>query len=200
MASNGMSSPTSTFIYALHRSKPIALASWVGYWLLYAYSNCMVTYYRFDVTQFLREYNLTNLIYVHDYRNFIDAYYSGIIWYVTPHLELTLLYGPVIFSVILSTLFSLNMAMLRISLGRALRRNVLPGGLGIIPILFGGGCCSVPIGTALLGSLMPLSISIFLADFPYLTNLFMSAIMLTSLLFLWQRIKSLMPEEDGKFA
>ncbi len=78
----------------------------------------------------------------------LGLYNSGIIWYPNGHLQANLVYGPFIFSLVLATLFSLNMVLVVFSLrfSRFSRRTGPVGLLALVPALFSGGCCSVPIG------------------------------------------------------
>ena len=86
--------------------KIVALVSALAYWLLYAYSSGMFQYYySIDITPYLKEDGLPNPQFFSP-SNLASLYYSGVIWYPTPHLELVFFLGQTFFSIRLSVLFS----------------------------------------------------------------------------------------------
>lgn len=138
-------------------------ASAVSYWFLYAFSAGVVFYYSYDLTPLLSQLSAAGVpnphYIVYATRGFMGFYYSGVVWFPTNHLQLNLLFGPTLFSILLSVLFGLNMALLGYSFSsRSKTRTLgLNGLVGIIPTLFTGGCCTLPFGTILLSYFFPLA-------------------------------------------
>jgi len=174
------------------RFKALAVAGWVGYWLLYAISGGTLFYYSTDLTPFLNTFQtLSNPYFLKDYSSFFGFYNSGMIWYPNGHLQVNLFYGPTFFSLILSTFFSLNITLTVFSIRFAhIRRG--PGSVGVlalIPALFSGGCCSVPLGLALVGVFAPtVGLTTLVYDYPYLVNLAFVVVMLLSLIYVGRRL------------
>lgn len=159
------------------KGKLILVASAVAYWVLYSFSAGVIFYYSFDLAPLLKSAGVPNHYYViYTTGGLMGVYYSGMVWFPTNHLQLNLLFGPTFFSVLLSLLFGLNMVLLGYSLSVKAKSarginglvGVAPAGLnglvgilnsfvGIIPALFSGGCCALPLGTIILSSLFPLS-------------------------------------------
>ncbi len=136
----------------------MALLSAIAYWLLYGYSAGLFFYYSFDVTQYMREEGIPNPSFGLDLSGLSGFYNSGLIWYPSGHLALILFIGPVIFSIVLSVLFALSIVLISYNIRlqcRIRKSGGLVGFLGIIPAIFKGGCCSVPLATLLLGSVVP---------------------------------------------
>jgi hypothetical protein len=171
--------------------KAVALVSGLGYWLLYAFSGGMIFYYQTDITPLLVASPAPNPYFLNDFSSFFGFYNSGMIWYPNGYLQVNLLYGPLIFSAILSTLFSLNTALTLFSLRFAhFQRRVGPAGfLALVPALFSGGCCSVPFGLALVGLFAPtVGLTTLVYDYPYLINLAFLILMVASLIFVGRRL------------
>jgi hypothetical protein len=173
--------------------KLFALGADIAYWLLYAYSSGIFLYYSPDITPYLNRDGLPNPQFLPP-SNLAGLYDSGVIWYPTGHLELILFLGPTFFSVLLSILFSLSIILLIYSLrfGRFSKRashGSFLGLFGMIPAIFSGGCCAVPVATLLFGSILPSSL-LFNFEFedPLLLNLVIVILMLSSILYTAKRI------------
>jgi hypothetical protein len=168
-----------------------ATISALAYWLLYGYSSGMFFYYSFDVTASLKESGMTNPYFIST-TNLAGVYYDGVVWFPTSHLQFDFLLGPTFFSVLLSSLFSLSILLLVYSFrfkGLSKKRQGFMGLFGMMPAIFSGGCCAVPIGTVLLGPIVPLTA---LADFefgnPFLMNLLIALLMLSSIIYVARKI------------
>lgn len=139
-------------------SKYKALALLVGglYWLVYALSSGMVFYYRSDVTALLASSGVPNPYFVISLGSFENFYLSGVVWYPSGHFQLNLLIGPTFFSFLLSSLFALSVVLLAygVRLRGVPRRPGIAGFAAVIPAIFSGGCCSAPLGLALLGTFL----------------------------------------------
>jgi hypothetical protein len=173
------------------------LASSFTYWLLYSFSSGLFTYYSFDLAPLLKSASVPNPNFFVYTQSLTDFYDSGMVWYPTNHFQVNLLFGPTAFSLILSGLFGLNIALFAFGLRRdAFRRrngSIGPTGsfsslLGLLPALFSGGCCSVPFGVLLLGSFLPSAgLSVFVYSYPWLTNAVAATAMLVSVLYISKR-------------
>ncbi len=173
--------------------KAFAVAGWLGYWLLYAFSGGMFFYYSSDITPLLQTSQVPNPYFL----NF-GFYNSGMVWYPNGHLQVNLLYGPFIFSLILSTLFSLNLVLTLFSMRFAhFSRRAGPAGfLALIPALFSGGCCSVPLGLSLIGIFAPtVGLTTLVYQYPYVINLAFVSVMLFSLVYVARRLRPLSPRQ-----
>ncbi len=171
--------------------KVSAVAGWLGYWLLYAFSGGMFFYYSSDITALLKASSVSNPYFLNYFSSFYRFYNSGMIWYPNGHLQVNLLYGPLIFSLILSTLFSLNVVMMVFSVRFThIGRGAGPVGiLALIPALFSGGCCSVPFGLALIGMFAPTAgLTTLVYNYPYLTNITFVILMFLSLILVSRRL------------
>ncbi len=177
--------------------KAIALGSWLGYWFLYAFSGGMIFYYSTDLASFLSTFRtLSNPYFLKDFSSFFGFYNSGVIWYPNGHLQVNLLYGPLLFSLVLSTLFSLTIVLTVFGIRfNQIRRGAGPlGAVSLVPALFSGGCCSVPLGLAFLGILIPgiftptLGITTLVYGHPYVINLAFGIVMLLSLIYTGRRL------------
>jgi hypothetical protein len=180
------------FVLKRKSFKLIAVASWAGYWLLYAYSGGILLYSAIDITPILSNYQIPNPHLINNFQSLLDAYYSGLIWYPSGHFQVSFLYGPTLFSALLSTLFSLNVVVTLAAVRFVgLTKNVgLTGSLGVIAVLFSGGCCTVPLGIAILGTLAPtLGVVTFLVDYPFLTNLFFAFLLILSLIYMGRKLQ-----------
>jgi hypothetical protein len=179
-------------ILGSRKFKALAVAGWLGYWLLYAFSIGMFFYYSSDITSLLKTSPvLPNPYFLKDFSSFFGFYNSGMIWYPNGHLQVNLLYGPLIFSVVLSTLFSLNIVLTVFSIRftHLSRGSGSVGVLALIPALFSGGCCSVPFGLALIGIFAPtVGLTTLVYDYPYLINLAFVILMLLSLFYVGRRL------------
>jgi hypothetical protein len=188
-------------VLGIRRFRIVATASWFGYWFLYSISSGMFFYYPFDVTPLLQKYQVANPAFVNYFSGFFGFYDSGIIWYPDGHLQVNLIYGPFAFSLVLATLFSLNIAFALFSLTfvQIKRAAVSVGALALIPALFSGGCCSVPLGVALFGVLAPASGLFTLAyDYSYAVDFAVALLMLSSLVFLGKKVARCCCAPTGK--
>ncbi len=161
----------------------VALASAVAYWFLYAVSSGTLQYYGMDLTALLRTSQVPNPYYFVEWNNFLNFYDSGMVWYSTGHLQLNLLFGPTFFSILLSVLFALNFLLIVYSLrAQGVRKGTgISGLVGMVPALFSGGCCSVPLGMSLFGSLLPsTALFSFAFNYVYLTNTSVALLMWVS--------------------
>ena len=171
--------------------KMAALLSALVYWLVYAYSSGMFQYYSFDMTPYLKEDGLPNPQFFPP-GNLAGLYSSGIIWYPTSHLELVFFFGQTFFSILLSSLFSVSILLLVYSFGfkgLGKKQQGFVGLFGMIPAIFSGGCCAVPIATLLLGSIVPSTVlaNIEFGD-PLLLNLLIVILMLSSIYYTARKI------------
>src|SRR5487761_295171 len=176
--------------------KAAALLSAVGYWLLYGYSTGMYFYYSFDVTQYLKASGTTNPYFIGPVSlgDLQAVYNSGVVWIPTSHLQLNLLLGPTLFSILLSILFSMSILLMIYSFrfkGMNRKRQGVTGVVGVIPAIFSSGCCAVPVATLLLGSIVPSTVltNIEFGD-PLLLNLLIVILMLSSVYYTARKIKS----------
>jgi hypothetical protein len=188
-------------ILGSRKFKILAVASWLGYWLLYAISGGMFFYYSFDLAPLLKTSAVPNPYFFNIFVNFISFYDSGMIWFPTAHLQVNLLYGPTFFSIILSTLFSLNIVLTVFSIRftRFSRRTGPAGLLALIPAFFSGGCCSVPFGLALIGLFAPtVGLTTLVYDYPYLINLAFFFLMFFSLVYVSRRVVRLYNPSSGR--
>jgi len=171
---------------ALKSSKYKVLALLVGgaYWVVYAISSGMIFYYQTDVTSLLASSPVPNPYFVTSFRSFTDFYLSGIVWYPTGHLQLNLLIGPTFFSFLMSSLFALSAVLLIYSIPlRTMQRGPRLGGLtAVIPAIFSGGCCSVPLGLSLVGTLLPsTALFSFVYDYAFAINALVALMVYVSL-------------------
>ncbi len=175
--------------------KVLAVVGWLGYWLLYAFSGGMFFYYpNFDLTPYIK--GLPNPEFVSN-----GPYFSGFLWWPNGHLQVNLLYGPFIFSLILSTLFSLNLVLTLFSIRFAhFSKGAGPAGiLALIPALFTGGCCSVPFGLSLIGILAPtVGLTTLVYEYPHVINLAFVFVMLFSLVYVARRVVRITTNPLGK--
>lgn len=170
------------------------------YWLVFAFSSGILVYYWEDVSSLVKASNIPNPLFYLNFSNLESFYYSGIVWYPSGHLEIVLAFGPLIFSVILSLLFSLNIGTIvysfkfvRRSTGK--RSTGFSSLLGLIPALFSAGCCSVPVGFLIIGSFVPLvglrPILYFFYAYPALINTFFSFLLVVTLYYALRRMAKL---------
>lgn len=80
------------------RNRLVFVASSTGYWVLYAFSVGMMSYYSSDLAPFLGSDGFSSRYFVSYPQSFYCLYDSGIIWVPTNHLQLELLYGPSLYS------------------------------------------------------------------------------------------------------
>jgi hypothetical protein len=175
--------------------KIVAFVSAIAYWLLYAYSAGMFFYYSFDVTQYIREEGIPNPSFGLDLSSLSGFYNSGLVWYPTGHLALILFMGPMIFSIVLSVLFALSIVLIAYNIrlqGRIRKSGGLVGFLGIIPAIFTGGCCSVPLATLLLGSIVPSTVLLNIEfDNPFLLNFLTVLLMVSAVIYTARKANAL---------
>lgn len=175
--------------------KIVALLSAVGYWLAYGYSTGMYFYYSFNITQGLQASGMTNPYFIPPF-NLAGLYDMGFVWFPTSNLQLDFLLGPTFFSIFLSILFSSSVILLIYSFrfqGLNKKSQGVMGLFGMIPAIFSGGCCAVPIATILLGSIVPSSIllNIEFGD-PLLLNLLIVLLILFSIFYTAKKISKVM--------
>lgn len=174
--------------------KAVASLSGIAYWLIYGYSTGMYFYYSFDATQYLKASGMTNPYFIppSSFGDLTALYDSGVVWFPTSHLQFNFLFGQTFFSALLSILFSLSILLLLYSFrfkGLSKKGQGLAGIFGIVPALFSGGCCAVPVATLLLGSIVPSSV-LFNFEFgdPLLMNLVIVILMLSSIMYTSKKI------------
>lgn len=199
-----ISSQKSSSVFALLRQimsrstkyKALAFLSAVGYWLVYGYSTGIYFYYTFDATQYLSASGTTNPYFIPPVSlgDLAAVYDSGLVWFPTSHLQLNLLLGPTFFSILLAVLFSTSILLLTFSIrltGVNRKQQGLAGLFGVIPAIFSGGCCAVPIATLVLGSIVPSTVlaNIEFGD-PLLLNLLIVILMLSSIYYTAWKINS----------
>jgi len=121
------------------------------YWLLYSFSSGIIQYPPSMINPVLFFHN--------PYFAAGDFYSSGLIWLPVKNLQINLLAGPTLISVLLSILFGLNIVLGSYILrARAANRKLgLAGVVGLAPTLFSSGiaCCSAPFGALVLSALVP---------------------------------------------
>lgn len=171
------------------KNKFILLISLVSYWLLYAFSSGMIFYYPEDVSELLVRSGASSFYSYISLRSILDIYFSGVVWFPNGHIQLNILLGPLIFSIILSLLFSLQIVvsifLFRNSPHRLRLGSGSTGLLGLVPALFSGGCCSVPIGVILLGGLSSsMGLLTLIYDYPYVTNSLFSILTFVALAYM----------------
>jgi hypothetical protein len=178
----------------------IFIASAAGYWLLYALSTGIIAYFSYNALSQVLAAGGTNPVVV----NFLaywqypaNVYESGLLWFVTPHVMLSILIGPVFFSTVLSLLFGTNMLIF----GSIARRGAGSGrrgfiGLtGLIPAVFSGSCCYAPLGLIAIVSIFNLSLSqsgaLYALSYTYqiLDNVAITLLMLLSSLYSYGKLR-----------
>lgn len=173
------------------RYRAILSATGLAYWLLYGFSFGMLQYYSRDLTELLKTSPVPNPFLYTDFRTLTGLYNSGIIWFPNGHFEMVFLLGPSIFSVLLSILFGLNITLLSQSwrIGGLKMKRGVTGFLGIIPALFSGGCCTIPLGTVLLASILPsTTLNTFAFNYAFSTNFLVGLLMLASIIYTKSKI------------
>ena len=171
--------------------KVLMAGSWLGYWLLYMVSGGMFFYYSFDILPLLQKYQVPNPSFLNYFSGLLGLYNSGMIWFPNGHLQVNIVYGPFVFSLILATLFSLNMVLtvFGLRLSHVARRTGPVGLLALVPALFSGGCCSVPVGLALVGVFAPAAgLFTLVYDYSYLVNLAFAILMVLVLLYVGRKV------------
>lgn len=177
------------------------LASLAGYWLLYALSTGIITYFSYNALSQVISAGGTNPIVL----NFLaywqypaNIYESGLLWFVTPNLMLSLLIGPLFFSTVLSLLFGVNMLIF----AGLIRRRGSAGRSGVaslasvIPAVFSGSCCYAPFGLIAAVSLFHLSLSqtgaLYALSYTYqiLDNTVFTLLMLFSAVYSYRKLGS----------
>lgn len=166
------------------RFKAVFAGSAISYWLLYAFSSGIIFYYSFPVT---------NLGHINNpYFASINPYWSGLVWFPTSNVQLNLFYGPTAFSIVLSTLFGLNISLLVFNIiSRKIGKVQAINLVGLIPALVSGGCCAFPLGAAFLVLFIPLSVlSIFIYDYVGVLNYIFALIMAGTIVYSARRLRS----------
>jgi hypothetical protein len=162
----------------------VFIASMIGYWIVYSISAGMFFYYSFDLTPFLISSHVPNPYFIMYTQSFMGLYDSGMILYPTNHLQVNLLFGPTFFSIVLSVLFGLNMMVVGYSLSTksTASRSGLSSFAAIVPAMFSGGCCAVPLGTVLLASFIPATaLSTFVYSYVAVTNALFGVLLFVTL-------------------
>ena len=167
-------------------------AAATGFWLVYAFSESMISYYPKAFNLALVVGNLPNPQRVTDE----GWYYLGYLWFPNDHLQVTLLAGPVFFSLLLSVLFGVSISLFSYSVSA---RYSLPGlgaagALGVIPALFSSSapCCILPLGSLFVAAFAPsVALSTFTFTYGPVTSVAIAAIMLLSVLYLSGKIAGL---------
>ncbi|MDG6953785.1 MAG: hypothetical protein JRN33_02220 [Nitrososphaerota archaeon] len=188
-------------ILSSRKFKVLAAGSWLGYWLLYSVSGGMFFYSSFDVSPLLKTSLVPNPYFISDFSSFSGFYNSGMVWYPDGHLQINLVYGPLIFSLILATLFSMNIILTLFSVGfaRFTKGTGTIGILALLPALFSGGCCSVPLGLALVGIFAPTAgLTALVYGYPYLINLAFVILMVLSLFYIGRRVAKVCDLRSGE--
>jgi len=68
------------------------------------------------------------------------------------------------------------------------------GILAIIPAIFSGGCCSIPIGAVLFGALIPSGVLYNLVwGYPFITNLIVALLMVVSIVYTKRKLLRICP-------
>lgn len=180
------------------KGKVIFLASFAGYWLLYALSTGIIAYFGYNALSQLISAGGTNP----EVANFLayweypaNVYETGILWFVTPHVMLSLTLGPVFFSIILSLLFATNMLMLSLIHSRNLSgRTGLAGLAGVIPAIFSGSCCYAPFGLTVIVLVLHLSLKqsvpLYALSYTYqiLDNIAITLLIVFSLIYTYRKL------------
>ncbi|MCL5252676.1 MAG: hypothetical protein M1351_01095 [Candidatus Thermoplasmatota archaeon] len=177
------------------------LASLAGYWLLYALSTGIIAYFSYNALSQVISAGGTNPIVV----NFLaywqypaNIYESGLLWFVTPNLMLSLLIGPLFFSTVLSLLFGVNMLIFAGLIRRrgSAGRSGVAGLASVIPAVFSGSCCYAPFGLIAAVSLFHLSVSqtgaLYALSYTYqiLDNTVFTLLMLFSAFYSYRKLGS----------
>jgi hypothetical protein len=164
----------------------------LGYWLLTAFSEGIIQFYAkaFNLAAALG--NLPNPEPVTNE----GWYYLGVIWFPNDHFQVTLLAGPVFFSILLSILFGLSMSLLSFLFASrcAGARFGLAGFLGFIPSFFSSAapCCAAPLGTLFLSTVAP-SAALVAFSFTYEpeTKAIIAILMLLSIVYISKKTSGL---------
>jgi hypothetical protein len=170
------------------------LAGSLVFWVLYASSTGMITYYAQDITQYLRSSAVPNPYFYLDFSSLSGALSSSVVWYPTGHLQLVFPIFTTFFSVLLSVLFGLNVALAAYSVGvrRACKGSCSASLVSVIAALFVGGCCATPIGILLIGPLVSSPILFhFVYDYPIITNISITLMLLLSVRHAMRAVKNL---------
>lgn len=176
------------------------ISSFGAYWLLYALSSGIITYFSYNALSQVLSAGGTNPVVV----NFLaywqypaNVYESGFLWFVTPHLMLSILLGPLLFSAALSLLFAVNSLIFAALLRRrSAGRSGIAGLVSVIPALFSGSCCYAPFGLLAAVSLLHLSHSqtdaLYSLSYSYqiLDNLSFTLLMLFAALYSYRKLAS----------
>lgn len=155
------------------------------FWFLYAFSENIVAYYPKAFNLAIAVGQLGNPQVVTDE----GWYYAGLLWYPNDHVVVTLLAGPVFFSVLLSALFGLSASLLARSLSvrRASPTLGATGFLGVVPALFSSSapCCALPAGSLFISAIAPsAALSTFTFTYGPLTSLAVACLMVASIFYL----------------
>lgn len=182
-------------VLSFRRCRVAGLLAGIVYWFVFAFSSGILFYYQEDISLLVRNSSLPNPLFYLDLSNFMNFYYSGIIWYPSGHLEIILDFGPALFSIVLSLLFSFNFAAIVYCIKFVRKREGLSGLIGLIPAFFSGGCCSIPVGFSIIGSFFPLaglgSYLYFFNTYPEFVNVSFSLLMLVTLYYTLGRLAKL---------
>jgi len=181
--------------------KTILLVSAVGYWLVSVFSDNILQYYPVGFRPGLRLQGnrdpIPHRLVLRAVASGLWVVYAGVEWYPNGHLEVNLFVGPTFFSVLLSFLFGLNMAVLAYLISTRYNRNsqtVLTVSLGAIPALFTSGmpCCSAPLGAFLISAFVP-SAALITTSFTYgvITNSVVATAMLLSIFYTSRKVSTL---------
>ena len=177
------------------------MASLASYWLLYAMSTGIIAYFSYNALSQVISAGGTNPIVV----NFLaywqypaNVYESGLLWFVTPNVMLSLLIGPLFFSTVLSLLFAVNMLIFAglIRRRRSSGRSGMASLASVIPAVFSGSCCYAPFGLIAAVSLFHLSLSqtgaLYALSYTYqiLDNIAFTLLMLFSAVYSYRKLES----------
>lgn len=176
-------------MFRSRRFTPILAVSAACFWFVYTFSESMISYYPKAFNLALVVGNLPNPQPVTDE----GWYYLGYLWFPNDHLQLTLLAGPVFFSLLLSVLFGISISLFSYSVSA---RYSLPGlgaagALGVVPALFSSSapCCILPLGSLFVAAFVPsVALSTFTFTYGPITSLAIAAIMFVSVLYLSGKI------------
>jgi len=162
--------------------KGVTFVGGLAFWLLYAISSGIIRYYSWNLAKY---YN-TNPVYFTNFSSLKGVYDSMIIWFPGDHFVVVLSVGIVLFSILLSLLFSLSILMISHSLRTGLpgRKPGLIGFLGLVPAMLTGGCCALPLGIVLSLYVAPAAFLFNLAyDHSFFTNATITGLMLVSVFY-----------------
>jgi len=187
--------PIFKLIFPTWKMRFLAAFAGIGYWLVYFLSGGWLFYSQIDFSKIMAEYHIPSVRFIPPSGGLFGLYNAGFAWNITGHLELNLIYGPLLFSVLLAVMFSISVNLMVVGLRASrFKKAGSMGILAIIPAIFSGGCCSIPIGAVLFGALIPSGVLYNLVwGYPFITNLIVALLMVVSIVYTKRKLLRICP-------